>query len=129
MTQLPKKVYQVLGELLDLLSYTAKDKEKEIGEFEKTLLIEFADSVVKKLPEHKRSEIVELINKAGKDKEARVEMNKKLRFWLNDKEATRLLNKVADNLFKDYLAFVYKKVDKEKKEKIKAVFKVEELSL
>lgn len=126
MTNLAPDTYQDLGEVLKILEFSGQEIKQEIDRFEEELFADFTEAVLKKLPEQERKGVAELVNNAtSEDKKG--QLREKLAYWLNEVEVGRLWDKIAAELFKEFMQNAYIEAADEQKEKLKKMFKPEVL--
>lgn len=126
MVQLPKDSYAALEEMLVALDFSPKQQEECMEDFEKTLLVQTVQVVMRKLPPQEGKKIAELANTAGTEQQQK-EVGEKLAEWLNEKELRSLMQKLGDKLLADFARHMYKKANDSQRTKLASLFKPEVL--
>ncbi len=126
MTQLSNQTYAIFNQVLDVFELANEDKTRYQEKFEQMLLVKFAAAIVKKLPENEGKEISELANLAVTP-EQKNQLQEKLKTWLNPEEIKSLWQKVADQVFEDFLKVVYNVATEPQKTQLETMFPQEVL--
>jgi hypothetical protein len=121
MTQLPQKTYEILRQVFDVLGLTAEEQKEYEEKFEQMWMTRFAAAIVKKLPANEGKIVSELANKVATETE-RQQLTEKLREWLNPEETQRLLQKVGDEVFSEFLPVAYGVATDEQKKQLEGLF-------
>lgn len=126
MTQLPEATYSILRQVFGVLGLAEAEQREYEEKFEQMWMMRFAAAIVKKLPDNEGKEVAELANKAQTQEEKK-QLEEKLRNWLNPEETQRLLQKVGDEVFSEFLPVAYEVASDEQKQKLEDLFPKEAL--